>query len=74
MIESLRLERSTKIPKPNPPLPCPLTTSLCATSAPFWNTCRDGDSPTSLCQCLTTLSDKKLFLISNLNKARQNQS
>ena len=43
---------------------------LSATSTCFLNTSRDGDSTTSLgslCQCLTTLSEKNFFLISNLN-------
>ena len=46
-----------------------LTTSLSATFTSFLNTSRDGDPTTSLgslCQCLTTLSEKKCFLISNL--------
>jgi len=37
------------------------------------NASRDGDSNTSLgspFQCLTTLSEKKFFLISNLNKLK----
>jgi len=50
--------------------PCPLTVSLSATSTWFLNTSRDGD-PTatlsSLCHCLSTLSEQKFFLISNLN-------
>ena len=44
--------------------------SLSTTSKQFLNTSRDGDSTTSLrslFQCLTTLSVKKFFLISNLN-------
>ena len=44
--------------------------SWSATSTRFLNTSRDGDSTTalgSLFQCLTTLSVKKFFLISNLN-------
>jgi len=44
--------------------------SLNTTSKWFLNTSRDGDStifPESLFQCLTTLSEKKFFLISNLN-------
>ena len=44
--------------------------SLSATSTWFWNTSRDSDSTTSLdslCHCSTTISEKKLFLISNLN-------
>ena len=43
---------------------------LSTTSKRFLNTSRDGDSTTSLgilFQCLTTLSVKKFFLISNLN-------
>ena len=44
--------------------------SLSTTSKQFLNTSKDGDSTTSLgslFQCLTTLSVKKCFLISNLN-------
>ncbi|KAK4832719.1 LOW QUALITY PROTEIN: hypothetical protein QYF61_025208, partial [Mycteria americana] len=44
--------------------------SLSTTSPRVLNTCRDGDSTTSLgslFQCLTTLSLNKFFLISNLN-------
>jgi len=43
--------------------------SLSATSAWLWNTPRDGDptTPGQLCQHLTTLSEKKYFLISNLH-------
>ena len=46
------------------------TISRSTTSTHFLNTSRDGDSTTflgSLFQCLTTLSVKKFFLISNLN-------
>ena len=61
--ESLRLEKTSKITKSNhQPIPmCLLTTSLRATLTLFWNTPRDGDSPTylgSLCHCLTTLRRK----------------
>ena len=68
-IDSLRLEKTTKfiMPNVNPSPPCPLTMSPSATSPRFWNTSRDGDSTTSLgslCLCLTSLSKKKLFLIS----------
>ena len=48
---------------------CPLPTSLSATSPRFWNTSRDGDSPTppeQLCHCITALSEKKFVLTSNL--------
>ena len=44
--------------------------SWSTTSTRFFNTSRDGDSTTSLgslFQCLTTVSVKKFFLISNLN-------
>ena len=44
--------------------------SRSATSTRFLNPSGDGDSPTalgSLVQCLTTLSGKKFFLMSNLN-------
>jgi len=51
-------------------MPCPLTVSLSAPPTRSLNTSRDSDSTTSLgslCHCLTTLSEKKSFLISNLN-------
>jgi len=51
-----------------PPPPCPLPTSLSATSTWLLNTSRDGDSTTSLgslCHCHTTPSEKKCFLVSN---------
>ena len=47
-----------------------MTTSLSATSPQFLDTSRDGDSTTSLGstpQSITTLSDEKLSLISDLN-------
>ena len=70
--ESLRLKKTTKIIQSNhqPIPPCPLSTSLSDTSIRFLNTFRDGDSTASLgglCHCLTTLSEKKCFLIANLN-------
>ena len=44
------------------------TMSLSASSTHFLNTSMDSDSTTSLgSQCLTALSEKKFFLISNLN-------
>ena len=71
---SVRLERTTRITKSNhsPCTPCPLTTSVSATPIHVLNTSRDGDSTTSLCSlchCLTALSEKKWFLISNLKLA-----
>jgi len=44
MIESLKLEKTTKIIKSNisPLPPCPTTVSLSATSSQFWNTSRDS--------------------------------
>ena len=47
-----------------PAAPCPLTTSLSATSTRFFNTSGDGDctaSLGSLCHCLTTLSGNFFF-------------
>uniref|UniRef100_A0A669QRK1 DLEC1 cilia and flagella associated protein n=1 Tax=Phasianus colchicus TaxID=9054 RepID=A0A669QRK1_PHACC len=43
--------------------------SLSATSPWFLNTSRNGDHhlPGQLCQCITSFSNKKMFLISNLN-------
>ena len=57
MIQSLRLEKTSEIPKSNHsrPSPCPLAVSLSATSPCSLNPSRDGESPTSLsspCQCL----------------------
>ena len=51
-----------------PAKPCPEVPHLHV----FLNTSRDGDSLGSLFQCLTTLSVKKFFLISNLNLPWQN--
>ena len=67
----LRLEKTTKIiySRHQPMTPYPLTMPLSATSTQLLNTSRDSDSTTSLgslCQCTTTLSEKKCFLISNL--------
>ena len=72
-IESLRLEKSSKIIK----FKRQPSTTMSAKPYPrvpylhfFFNTSRDGDSTTSLgslFQCFTTLSVKKFFLISNLN-------
>ena len=69
-IELYMLEKTTKMiqSNPNPSPPCPLTTSLSATSPWFLNTSRDGDCTTSLgslCHCSTALFEKRL-LISNL--------
>ena len=63
-IESLRLEKNTKITKSNhhPTPTMPTNQSLSATLPNFSNT-----SLGSLFQCITTLSEKKIFLISNLN-------
>ena len=55
--------------QPQPTSPCPLTTSLSATSPWFWSTFKDSDSTTSLgslCQYIITLLENKFFLISNL--------
>ena len=48
IVESLRLEKTSQITKPNPTPPCPLPTSLSATSPRLWDTSRDGD-PTTPC-------------------------
>jgi len=58
--------------QPPPIPPHSLTTALTATSPWPWNTSRDGDSPTSLCHGITSLSDNKCFLIFNLNLPRNN--
>ena len=53
--------------QPNPPCPLPMFPS--ATSPWFLNTPRDKDSTTSissLCQCITALSENEFFLVSNL--------
>ena len=57
-------------PTLNPPPSCALTTSLSATSTQLPDTSRDGDPPppwAALCHCLTARSEKKVFLLSNLN-------
>jgi len=53
MVESLRLEKASEIIQSNPTPPCPLTTSLSATSPCSLNTSRDGDPTTSLGSCAT---------------------
>jgi len=73
MIESLKLEKTSKIIKSN----CQPNSTMPAKPRPevphlhiFFNTSRDGDSTNSLGSpfcCLTTLSVKKFFLISSLN-------
>jgi len=73
IIESLRLEKTSKIIKsnchpntPTPAKPCPEVPHAHG----FLNPSRDGDSTTalgSLVQCLTTLAVKKYFLISSQN-------
>lgn len=68
--ESLRSERPLGSSSPTTNPSCPLTTSLSATPILSLHTSRDGDSTTSLgnlCQCLTTLHEKKFFLISTLS-------
>ena len=68
--ESLRLGKIFQITRSNPNPNPPLTTSLSAPSPQFCNTCRDGDSITTLgisCQCMTIPSEKNLFLVSSLN-------
>lgn len=70
VIESFRLENTSKIPKCNPNPPCLLTVPPGATSLRSWNTPRDGESPTSLgslCHCVTALWEKIFFLISNVS-------
>jgi len=60
----------SRSPTINPSPPCPLTTSLSTTSTQFVNTSEDSDCTTSLSNvshCLTTLTEKKLFLIPNPN-------
>jgi len=72
IIESLWLERPIRSPGPtiSPSPPCPLTTSLSATSTRLWNTSRDSDCTTSLyslCHCSTALPERKFLLISYLH-------
>jgi len=72
IIKSLWLEKPSKITKSNlnPSPSHPLTMSLSATSPHFFNIPRSCDSTTSLdylFQCITMLSEKKFFLISNVN-------
>ena len=67
IIESLMLEKTSKVTQSNPNSPHHV---LSATSPRFLHTSGTVTPTTSLgslCQCLTTLSEKKLFLISNLN-------
>ncbi|KAJ7396881.1 hypothetical protein BTVI_140557 [Pitangus sulphuratus] len=67
-IHNHSLEKPSKILESN--LCLNPTMSLSATSRPFLDTSRDGDSTISLgspCQCLTVLSRKKFLLMSNLN-------
>ena len=45
----------------------PTVTVLSATSPWFLSTSRDSDCTTILCQCSTILTEKKFYLISNLN-------
>lgn len=69
--------RITKIGKdhyhqdqPQHTLTMPITTSLSATSLQILNTSRDSNSITSLhslCQCITTLLERKFFLMPSLN-------
>jgi len=72
IVESFQLEKTSQITKSkcHPPIPTMLTNPIPEHTSPhLLGTSRDGDStisPGSLCQCLTTLSEKKLFLISNL--------
>ena len=66
IIESLRLEETSKI---TPTHPTMSTDSV--TSPQFLNTSRDNDPTTSLgspFQCITTPSKKKVLLISNLKE------
>jgi len=70
IIQSLWLERTFKITnsKHQPATPCSLPTSLSATSTWLLHTSRNSTTSLgSLCHCLTALSEKKYFLISNLN-------
>lgn len=70
ILESLRLEKASKITKsnchPTPTVPLPMSLS----TTQLLNTSRDSDSTTSLgslLQYLITLSEKKFILIPNLN-------
>lgn len=48
IIAPSRLEKTSKILQPSPPPPCPLSTSLRATSPPFLTTSGDGSPPPHL--------------------------
>ena len=67
-IESLRLEKASEMPNPNPPhrahCPQPSVPHLHGSEHP-----RDGDptTPGQLCHCSTALWEKKFFLIPNLS-------
>ena len=73
VIESLILEQTSKIiQSKHQPIPTMPTNHIpqCHILTVFLNTSGDGDSTTSLgnlFQCITTLSEKKVFLTSNMN-------
>jgi len=64
--EPFRLEKPSQITNPDPSPPCPLIRTLNVSS---WTPPGTVISPPSgqQCQCLTTLSEKKRFLISKLS-------
>jgi len=74
IIESFRLEKTTKIKSNHEPIPLmPTDHVLSATLTQFLDFPRDGDSTISLgslFQCITTFSENKFFLISNQNLLR----
>ena len=68
IIESLRLEKTAEITKSNPPPPCPPPRP----SVPHLPSSQTPPGmvthhlPGQLCHCLTTLLEKKIFLVSNM--------
>ena len=67
--ESVRLEKTSQILRSNPAHPTIPTMSPSATYPPFWNTSRDGDSPTPWAAVAVPdhSLEKKLFLIPTLD-------
>lgn len=65
-----KIRQRSPCPVVNSCPPCPVTVSLTATSPCFLKASRNGDipiSPSSLCQYITTLLERKFVLISNRN-------
>ena len=65
----IKVGKTSRITQSNPTPPCPLPTSLSATSPRLWDTPGTVTPPLpgQLCHCLTALWEKELFLTANLN-------